>query len=332
MSRLVALCLVAVTFFPACDLYGQSAVSEDDVIGEDGRLPTPKGLEKDVVFWERIFTKYSPEQCVMHDNWHLDIVYAVKRVPDGSSAMRRRLVRSYVRQIRQALQNLASTGRPRTKLETRVRDAVPTRLRTRSFYLAAQERVRCQRGVDLAPSFARSTRYIPMIKRVLRSKDMPMDLAYLPHLESGFNRYALSHAGAKGLWQFMPATARGEGLKVNKGRRIDYRTNPEKSTHAATEYLIGIHERTGSWPLTVTAYNYGQNGTMRAIRKFGPDYMMVRRFHKTRIFGFAARNYYPSFLAVRNVAMREELADAARERKSGRIADGASVRRPRTGS
>ena len=143
-----------------------------------------------------------------------------------------------------------------------------------------------------------------MIKRTLKNKGLPEELAYLPHLESGFNQFATSKAGAKGLWQFMPRTARAEGLKVQ--RKNDWRTDPRLSTDAATDHLASIYLRTRSWALAITAYNYGQNGVMRAIQKFGADYMKIRSEHKTKLFGFAARNYYPSFLAVRNVAMREE--------------------------
>ena len=296
----------------------------------NGRLPTPKGLERDVKFWERIFLEFTPDQCVIHDTWHLDIIYAVKRVPDGDSRRRQKLVKGYLRQVRQALTGLGNRGRPVNALERKVFAAVPEKHRNRAFFREAVDRVRCQRGVDLQPSLARSTRYVPMIKRVLRRENLPSDLAYLPHLESGFNRYAKSHAGAVGLWQFMPYTAREGGLKVNRNK--DYRHHPEKSTLAAAAHIRFIHQKTGSWPLTITAYNYGHNGVSRAIKKFGPDYMLIRRFHKTRIFGFAARNYYPSFLAARNVAIREEIADSKRMKKSNsRLAENQEVARPRRG-
>jgi membrane-bound lytic murein transglycosylase D len=75
--------------------------------------------------------------------------------------------------------------------------------------------------------------------------------------------------------------------------------------------LKDFYSRTGSWPLAITAYNYGINGTIRAIREWGADYMSVRRNHRTTMFGFAARNYYPSFLAVRNVSSTVESEDVA---------------------
>ena len=102
--------------------------------------------------------------------------------------------------------------------------------------------------------------------------------------------------------------------KIAASQKADRSPLPNLSTDAATDHLASIYLRTQSWELAITAYNYGQNGVMRAIQKFGPDYMKIRSEHRTKLFGFAARNYYPSFLAVRNVAIREEMriANASR--------------------
>lgn len=268
------------------------------------RLPTPEGLEDDVRFWEKIFADYGPDECVFHDEWNLDVIYYVATVPRVKGAGSK-LLKKHIKNIKSALSTLAARGEPRNDLERRIYQSIPERLRTRDFYSEARDQVRCQRGVEFEKSLARSRAYVPMIKRVLREKGLPEDLAYLPHLESGFHRFATSKAGAKGLWQFMPHTARAEGLVVKKKK--DWRVDPDLSTDAATDHLASIYLRTQSWELAITAYNYGQNGVMRAIQKFGPNYMKIRDEHKTKLFGFAARNYYPSFLAVRNVAMREEV-------------------------
>jgi membrane-bound lytic murein transglycosylase D len=276
-----------------------------------GSLETPDGLKTDVKFWERIFSEYNPEECVFHDEWNLDAVYYVAPVPRIGRSSGSTLLKRHLNSIRAALSNLALRGEPYSKFERSIVQALPERLRNRKFYTTAQGQVRCQRGVEFQKSLELSRQYIPMIKETLREKGMPVDLAYLPHLESGFNRFATSRVGAKGLWQFMPGTARQEGLVVRRSK--DLRTDPVLSTDAATDHLASIFLRAKSWELAITAYNYGENGVLRAIQKFGPDYMKIRTEHKTRIFGFAARNYYPSFLAVRNVAMRDEVRLAARE-------------------
>lgn len=286
---------------------------------DDGLLPTPAGLERDVLFWEKVIGDTDPEDCVFHDEWNLDVIYYSTRVPRVTGNKSNPNLKRHLTGIRLALDNISARGRPAGDFEEKIYASVPERIRTREFFREAGDRLRCQRGVEFAASFKRSRHYISMIKDVLREKGLPEDLAYLPHLESGFNVKATSKAGAKGLWQFMPHTARAEGLKVRRGK--DWRVDPIKSTDAATNYLASIFSRVKSWELTITSYNYGPNGVMRAIQKFGPDYMKIRSEHKTRIFGFAARNYYPSFLAARNVAMREEERLAATTRRSATIAE-----------
>ena len=283
-------------------------------------LVTPAGLEPDVRFWEKIFTDYLPDQCVFHDEWNLDVVYYVSKVPrvgrsSGSALLKRNLLA-----IRTALRAIAQRGRPAGEFEERIFNAVPTAKRSKEFFADAQDQVRCQRGIDFRSSLDRGTKLVPRIKRILREKGLPEDLAYLPYLESGYDRFATSKVGAKGLWQFMAGTAREEGLRVRRGD--DWRTDVTKSTDAATDHLGAIYLRTRSWALTITAYDYGQNGVIRAIQKFGPDYMKIRTEHRTKLFGFAARNYYPSFLAVRNVAQRDEARVASSNFDTPTIAAG----------
>lgn len=276
----------------------QGALAENDV------LPTPPQLQDDVKFWETIFSKYSPEQCVFHDEEDLRVTYYVTHVPKVQGRRRNHILMRHIKSIRLALKELAMSLHPHSKLQRQIWDAIPEDWKDKKELLEASERVRCQRGVDLRPSFERSKKFLPMIREVLKSKDLPEDLAYLPHLESGYDNHARSRVGARGLWQFMPHSARAEGLKVKQG--LDKRIDPKAATDAATDYLASMYLRTRSWPLAITSYNYGPNGIMRAFAKFGSDYIKFRNEHESRIFGFAARNYYPSFLAVRNVAQREE--------------------------
>jgi membrane-bound lytic murein transglycosylase D len=253
---------------------------------------------------------------MFHDTWNLDVIYAVESVPKMGSRGRLKTIQAKKALIRAALTRFARGAKPATKYERRLYASIPEKHRVRSFFAEAKDRVRCQRGVDLGPSLARSRKYLPMIRSELRKSNIPTDLAYLPHLESGFDVRAHSRAGAKGIWQFTRGGAKFAGLKVTNGKKgrksIDERLDPVRSTKAAIGHLADIQSRTGSWSLTITAYNYGHNGVARAIKKFGPDYLKIRTHHKTRIFGFAARNYFPSFVAVRNVAQRYE-----RESKSG---------------
>lgn len=111
----------------------------------------------------------------------------------------------------------------------------------------------------------RSGRYEGMIRGKLRERGMPEDLVYLSMIESGFNPNARSRAQAVGLWQFMAATARQYGLRVDG--YVDERRDPEKSTDAALRYLQDLYDEFGAWNLAAAAYNTGGGRVARIMRE-----------------------------------------------------------------
>ena len=113
----------------------------------------------------------------------------------------------------------------------------------------------------------RAGRYLGMIRDVLRRNGLPEDLAFTAMIESGFNPVAVSRAGAKGLWQFMAATGRRYGLRVDQW--VDERLDPEKATGAAAAYFRDLHAIFGSWTLAQAAYNAGEMKVIRALRSTG---------------------------------------------------------------
>ncbi|TVM19487.1 hypothetical protein DPQ33_03780 [Oceanidesulfovibrio indonesiensis] len=113
----------------------------------------------------------------------------------------------------------------------------------------------------------RSDQYAPMVQKVLARAGLPRELVYLPFIESGYSPAALSHAGAMGIWQFMPGTARRFGLEVGNGR--DERQDPIKSTMAAVAYLRFLYDMFGDWSLAIAAYNCGENKIARLVKMTG---------------------------------------------------------------
>lgn len=113
----------------------------------------------------------------------------------------------------------------------------------------------------------RSDQYAPMVQKVLAKAGLPRELVYLPFIESGYSPRALSHAGAMGIWQFMPGTARRFGLQVGNGR--DERQDPIKSTMAAASYLRFLYDMFGDWSLAIAAYNCGENKIARLVKMTG---------------------------------------------------------------
>ncbi len=117
----------------------------------------------------------------------------------------------------------------------------------------------------LENSFRKSHSYMPMIREEFLRQGIPLELAYLAIIESGFNTDVLSHAGARGMWQFMPETARYYGLEVSAQR--DERLDPIKSTKAASVYLKKLYNQFKNWPLALAAYNCGENRVDKALKK-----------------------------------------------------------------
>ena len=134
---------------------------------------------------------------------------------------------------------------------------------------------------------------------MFREAGLPDDLAYLPHVESSFQNHAASSAGAVGMWQFMPGTARHFGM-LNAA--VDERRDPVASAQGAARYLGNAHDRLGSWPLALTSYNHGVGGMKNAQKAFGNDFVAITRNYSGKGFGFASRNFYAEFLAAREIA------------------------------
>jgi len=173
-----------------------------------------------------------------------------------------------------------------------------------SQLIKASESIRTQIGQRerFREGVVRSGAYLPEIRRIFREYNLPVELAYLPHVESSFNPEAYSKAGASGLWQFTRSTGKTY-MRIDD--LIDERQDPIIASHAAAKFLKRNHSLLDSWPLALTAYNYGTSGMMRAKKAKG-SYEKIFLEYQEGYFKFASRNFYPSFLAALRVAHRFE--------------------------
>jgi membrane-bound lytic murein transglycosylase D len=149
---------------------------------------------------------------------------------------------------------------------------------------------------------ARSTMYIPYIHEKLREKGLPLDLAYLAMIESGYNPLAYSRSHAVGLWQFISSTGKNYGLRIDSW--VDERRDPEKATRAALDYLSYLHEEFDSWYLAVAGYNAGEGKIGRGIKKYKTtDFWKLASYKYLKL---ETKRYVPKLIAAILIAKEPE--------------------------
>ncbi|MGA1694428.1 MAG: transglycosylase SLT domain-containing protein, partial [Burkholderiaceae bacterium] len=146
--------------------------------------------------------------------------------------------------------------------------------------------------------FERGGPYLHHIVEEIEARNLPMELALLPIVESAFNPQATSHAKAAGLWQFIPST--GRNFDLNQNWWTDERRDVIESTRAAMEYLQKIYALQGNdWFLALASYNWGEGSVSRAIKRnrakgLGTDYLSLKMPRETR-------SYVPQLIALREI-------------------------------
>jgi membrane-bound lytic murein transglycosylase D len=269
-------------------------------------FPKPPGIQANVDFWVDVFTNYSVRDFVILDRDNVARIYQIFHMPGIGQPSRDDIqwVNAYLKsKYGDILNRLASGRAPETYEERRV--AALFHGEGPGAYALAAQNLRVQEGLQeqFRAGLLRSRYYRPTMERIFREAGLPPELVTLAQVESGFESRAHSSAGACGIWQFTRSTGK-KYLHIT--RYHDDRLNPIRSTQAAAKLLRYNYDTLGTWPLAITAYNYGTGGTARAAEVYGGDYAkMVERYSGPH-FGFAVKNYYAEFLAAMQVHERED--------------------------
>src|SRR5208282_1470708 len=166
-----------------------------------------------------------------------------------------------------------------------------------SYFTTTRGRATVEHGLD------RAGRYNDMIRRVLKEEGVPQDLIYLAQAESAFLPQAVSRAGARGIWQFMPY--RATEYDLDRTYWIDERSDPEKATHAAARHMRDLYEMFGDWYLVMAAYNSGPLNVTRAVERTG--YADFWELQKRHALPKQTQDYVPIIIALALVAKEPAL-------------------------
>ena len=292
-----ALLFIAAAIFPAPSLAAPA----------NGLFPLYESIRPNVAFWEKIYGSVSENTALLHDRRDLSLVYASVTLLDdnvpGAEAWNQTRLEQATAFYQEMLTRLSQGVQPTGAEEARIRAMFSGKNALARMAVAADS-IRSQRGLKerFLEGVIRSGAYMPEIKKIFQNYGLPLELAYLPHVESSFIVEARSKVGAAGIWQFTRSTGR-DYLRVTEA--VDERLDPILAADAAARYLSDNYDKLQNWPLSLTAYNYGANGMLRAKDALG-DYERIFREYEEGSFKFAARNFYSEFLAALNVAKRLE--------------------------
>ncbi|HZP45434.1 MAG TPA: lytic transglycosylase domain-containing protein [Candidatus Binataceae bacterium] len=298
MSQRVWRAFIALVVFIAT---GGSAVAVNIV-----DFPRPAAIEPNIKFWVDVFTAYTERDFIIHDKDQVWRIYQVMHLPGEGTPSREdtAAVNDYLREkYTDILNRLATGAQPLTYDERHVAELFKGE--PPAAYALAAENLRVQEGMRerFAEGLLRSRYYRPTMERIFRAAGLPPELVTLAEVESGFQTGARSSAGAVGIWQFTRDTGR-QYMRIT--RYHDDRLDPEAETQAAAALLRSNYDRLGSWPLAITAYNYGTGGMEQASEQYDGDFARIFRAFSGSHFGFASRNYYAEFLAALQIHRYED--------------------------
>lgn len=291
---LLKLGIVLICLFSSTIIYANSSL-----------FPVEGNIRERVEFWKKVYTQISSQEAFLHDPDNLNIIYKKIRLPNGRRA-RKRLLKKEKRNIKNILRKIAKGKTSNLSSEGQKILGIVLDKSSKDLYRMARN-IRAQYGLRdrYYKGLIRSYKYLDFIQKTYQDMGLPLELSYLPHVESSFNYKAYSKVGAAGIWQFMRSTGRLYGLKVNY--IVDERRDPIKATKAAARLLRDNYRKLNSWPLALSAYNHGARSMVRAIKKLGTTNInTIVQKYKGRRFGFASKNFYSTFMATVEISRNPE--------------------------
>ena len=265
-------------------------------------------VEKQKQFWIAIFTEHTSSQGLLHDGLVGLPTYEKVNLKRLSRRGQKKLIRKRKGIVSRNLLALASAVEKREQLSKKQSELLalfskgvkPDHLRKSAL------NVRFQRGLSdkFREGLERSSSVLIHARNSMRKYDLPLDLAFLPHVESSFHNKAYSHKNAAGMWQFTRSTGR---LYMNINYEVDERLDPVIASDAAALFLKQNYKKLKTWPLAITAYNHGPYSLERIVAKQGTRNLgkLIENYHGG-LFKIASKNFYAEFLAARTIALQPE--------------------------
>ena len=281
----------------------------------------PPGLEKAVSFWLSIYTKYSTHQVVLFDSHYPEVVYEVLDFTDNHHNSKSRLIYEVVRKntlakkikrYKNAFKSLKRNPHPKkpTPEQLNILSALKAAGLKKDFGVLSRS-MRSQTGQreNILFGLERAAPYWSKMEKIFSNIGVPIEITRLSLLESSFNNAVTSSAGARGVWQFIKTGAK-DFLVVDEKLKLDERLSILKSTAGAARLLRRNYFSLNSWPLALTAYNYGVRPLIRIphrLRSHSHIAELYKPSRKKARLGFAGRSYFPGFLAVLRAEKYREL-------------------------
>lgn len=271
-------------------------------------------IEPRVKFWVDIYAKYHSWETLVVDMRHPQIIFSKVDTRDKSGLVpseRRKVAAILARTgVKWKAIQAGSARRESLKADEQRIVELYEKAGLIEFLpsIAADPKLlRTQNGLRdaLEDALFVSGRYLPRMKDLFNRLGLPEEIAYLPFVESGFNKRAVSKVGASGIWQFMPYTGK---LFLRVDDVVDERNDPMRAAEAAARLMKQNYNMLGDWPLAITAYNHGTTGVARAARDTGSRKIadLIEQY-ESKTFGFASKNFYACFLAALHVAKNSEV-------------------------